>query len=203
MVLSAFIWSRIKVACHNSVNIIPNEEFHAVNLRPRVNIPDENSYYFGNLVVNAIVKSSMVLNDDNNNSRNESRWLYNFLALTKDSIEKIMSDGFIKEIREGKEDLRFIIEHFERKNKGEIISLGLSNLRSLPVYEADFGWEKPIWVTSATLVFKDVIILIPAGPSSNDIVNYINLISDDMAKLGNDARFIELTSRATHVHSKI
>ncbi|XP_010666058.3 stemmadenine O-acetyltransferase [Beta vulgaris subsp. vulgaris] len=203
MVLSAFIWSRIKVACHNSVNIIPNEVYHAVNLRPRVNTPDENSYYFGNLVVNAIVNSSLVLNDDNNNSMNESRWLYNFLALTKESIEKIMSDGFIKEILEGKEDLRFMMEHFERESKGEIISLGLSNLRSLPVYEADFGWGKPIWVTSATLVFKDLIILIPAGPSSNDIVAYINLSSDDMAKLENDARFIELTSKATQVHSKI
>ena len=59
----------------------------------------------------------------------------------------------------GRRDLEYIKEHFEKKSKGEIRSTGFSSFRSLPIYEADFGWGKPVWVTSATQVFKDFVLL--------------------------------------------
>ncbi|XP_021724740.1 acetyl-CoA-benzylalcohol acetyltransferase-like [Chenopodium quinoa] len=198
MVLSAFVWSRIKLSCYNSVNSIPYEVYHAVNLRPRVSPPDDQSYYFGNMVVNAIIKLCTTIND-----KNISNCQRHFLNQMNESIGKVNNDEFIREMQEGKEDLKFITQHFERESKGDIVALGFSNLRSLRVYEADFGWGKPIWVTSATLMFKNLVIFIPAGPSSNNIVAYINLNSEDMAKLENDKEFTVLVSKAPHATSKL
>lgn len=119
----------------------------------------------------------------------------------KESVRKIIGDDelFIRKMQDGKEDLRYMIEHFERESKGEIIAHGFSNISSLPVYEADFGWGKPVWVTSATLMFTNLIILIPASPSTKDIIAYINLTVEDMAKLETDLEFTSLVSKAPHV----
>ncbi|XP_021724742.1 acetyl-CoA-benzylalcohol acetyltransferase-like [Chenopodium quinoa] len=207
LVLSAFIWSRIKVACHKSANDIPYQVFHSVNLRRKLAPPnDEQSYYFGNIFVNAVVKLSMiqVLNDDKINDNNISNCQRDFLNQMNESIGKVINnDKFIREMQDGKEDLKFITQHFERVSKGDIVALGFSNLRSLRVYEADFGWGMPIWVTSATLMFKNLVILIPAGPSSNNIVAYINLSSEDMAKLENDKEFIAVVSKAPHATTEL
>ncbi|KAL2938717.1 Hydroxycinnamoyltransferase 1 [Bienertia sinuspersici] len=205
MVLSAFIWSRFKVACHNGVNKIPFELFHAANIRGRVGAPDEQSYYFGNMVVNAIVKPSLPFKEDEKADQESSLWWSGIVRQMEESIGNIMSnDGhFIRDIQKGKEDLKFTREQFEKESKGEIILLGFSNGQNLPVYEADFGWGKPVWVTSATLIFNNLVILIPAGPSNRDIVAYINLSDHHMAKLETDAEFNALVSKVPHVTSKL
>lgn len=204
MVLSAFLWCRVKVACHNFVNDVPHQTFHAVNLRSRISPSSGRFYYFGNTFVNAIAKLGVVSKNDANRTRDESL-MRNFLEQMNESISKILSnDGFIREIKQGSKDLRFVMEHFERESRGEIISLGFSSLRSLPVYEADFGWGKPVWVTSATLMYKNLVILIPAGPSSKDIVAYINLSAKDMAKLESDTEFTSFVSKMIpRINSKL
>ncbi|KAL2938709.1 Salutaridinol 7-O-acetyltransferase [Bienertia sinuspersici] len=200
MVLSAFIWSRVKAACHKGgVNKTPHELFYSVDVRRCVSPPNEQSYYFGNMVVNALVKpsSSMVIKDHKAES---SLWWGDIVRQMKESIRNIISDDgqFIRAMQEGKEDLKFTTEQFERTSKGEIMLLGFSNIQSLPVYEADFGWGKPVWVTSATLIYKDLVILIPVGRSNRDIVAYINLSNDDMANLEGDAEFNAFVSKAPH-----
>ncbi|CAO2812865.1 unnamed protein product [Amaranthus hypochondriacus] len=166
-------------------------------LRP-VNQPDEQSYYFGNMVVNAI---SDQLSDKSNK---ESLRMLEFLDAMKKSIARILkNDTFIRKMQDGREDLSYMTNHFERENKGEIVSLAFSSVSSLPVYEADFGWGKPTWVTCATLLFSNLVIMIPTCPSNKDIVAYISLNAKDMGKLENDLEFISLVSKAPHLRCKI
>ncbi|KAL9244316.1 hypothetical protein vseg_018103 [Gypsophila vaccaria] len=192
MVLSAFLWSRIKLACKrtNDDKSIPHEVYHAVNIRPKLKALSNSYYYFGNMVVNAIAKPSL---DDNDKSLCNS-----FLTTMGKSIEKIIGQsGFIERLEKGKEDLSYITEHFERESRGEIVSLGFSSLRSLPMYESDFGWGKPVWVTSATLVFNGTIIMIPGHASSDDTYAYVNLRPHQMACLEADQEFLSFVSKSS------
>ncbi|XP_074275135.1 stemmadenine O-acetyltransferase-like [Silene latifolia] len=186
MAISAFIYSRIKLLRTSGVNNIPNEVYHAVNIRPKVIIPPGCDYYFGNMVVNAIVNP----ND-------------NHLEATRESIKEIIGKSrLIDNMRNGKEDLRFMMDHFERESRGEITSLGFSSFRGLPVYEADFGWGKPVWVTSATLVFKDMVLIIAGDPSRQDTYVYVNLSPDEMSRLEADPEFNSFVSKsATFVNT--
>ncbi|KAL2943656.1 Vinorine synthase [Bienertia sinuspersici] len=199
MVLAAFVWCRIKVACYNSAIEIPNIVIQAVNIRSRLSLPDEQSYYFGNVFVNTVAKLSNVVPNDEN-YLNETL-MSDFLKQTKESIARINEeDGFVRRLQEGKiEDLRSIKEHFERESKGEIVLLAFSNVRNLPMYEADFGWGKPVWVTSATRMFKNMVQLMPASSTSKDIVVYINLSHENMEKLLADSDFNSLVSKLPHV----
>ncbi|KAK9676583.1 hypothetical protein RND81_11G087000 [Saponaria officinalis] len=150
MVLSAFIWSRVKLACtsiSSDNKSLPHEVYHAINLRPQVKTLPESYYYFGNMSVNAIAKPRL---------------------------------------QNGKENLRYIVEHYERKSREEIVSLGFSSLRSLPMYEADFGWG--------------ILIMIPGGASSEDtchtcLYQLDNLSPDHMARLQVDQEFMSFVSK--------
>ncbi|KAK9713134.1 hypothetical protein RND81_06G005500 [Saponaria officinalis] len=198
MALSAFIWSRVKLAREINGNQIPCEAYQAVNIRSKVHTLSESYYYFGNMVVNALAKLS--------NKHDESALCNSFMETMENSIEKIIHEkGFIEGLQNGKEDLGFMAEHFERASRGEIMTFGFSSLRSLPIYEADFGWGKPIWVTSATLVLNDIAIMIPGGASSEDTYVYVNLRPPQMANLEADQLFLSFVSNksANFVTSKM
>ncbi|KAK9697485.1 hypothetical protein RND81_08G040500 [Saponaria officinalis] len=197
MVLSSFIWSRVKLASNDKT--IPHEVYHAINLRPKVDTLSKSYYYFGNMAVNAIAKPSL---------DNDKSLCHSFITTIEDSIEKISrKNGLIEGLQNGTQNLRYMMQHYKRVTKGEIVSLGFSSLRSLPLYEADFGWGKPVWVTSATLMYSTTVIMIPGGASSDDTYVYINLKPDQMAKLQADQEFMSFVSKCptfgTFVSSKI
>ncbi|KAL2938707.1 Acetyl-CoA-benzylalcohol acetyltransferase [Bienertia sinuspersici] len=130
MVLSAFLYSRINVACHNDYNnqnnvVIPREVLHPVNIRHLVSPIQENSYYFGNMIVHAIAKPCLVVSkneDKNYNSlKNEACLLwYDFMKSAEISFDNIISkdSSFVSDMKEGKEDLSLMKEHYDRKSKG-------------------------------------------------------------------------------------
>ncbi|KAL9244315.1 hypothetical protein vseg_018102 [Gypsophila vaccaria] len=197
LILSAFIWSRIKLATSKSDRnkIVPHEVYHAVHIRPKVKTLSNSHYYFGNMTVNAIAKPSL----DNDKSLCNS-----FVATMRESIEKIIyKNEFVDKLQNGMEDLRYMMEHFERESLGEIVSLGFSTLRSLPMYESDFGWGKPVWVTSATLVFDGLIVMIPGGASSDDTYAYVNLRPDQMACLEADQEFLSFVSKSSSLSTVV
>jgi hypothetical protein len=52
----------------------------------------------------------------------------------------------------------FVVDNMERLRKGEeVFSLAFTSLCRFPVYEADFGWGKPVWVASARLLYKNLV----------------------------------------------
>ncbi|KAK9676676.1 hypothetical protein RND81_11G092900 [Saponaria officinalis] len=186
-VLSAFSWSRIILTSridndHNG-NDVPFEVFIPVNMRPNVSNPYENSFYYGNMVVNAIVKPLCDLGDD-------VALCCDFIEKVNNSVNNIINNNsdLIKGMKEGKEDLKFVTEQFERVSKGKIKLLGFSNVPSLPVLEPDFGWGNPVWSVTGTMV-DGLVIISRAGPYSKDFIATISMKKEDVAKLEADEVF--------------
>ena len=184
--LSAFIWSRFVAVSHGMAD---TERvctmLHAVNIRLRMDPPlPEN--YFGNIFRFAAITPSM---EDVKEGKCH--------ALAKqmgEAIEKIDGD-YIKKLREGIQHLNFQKERAEKFTKDEIDSFRFTSFCRFPVYEADFGWGKPIWVGSASLPFKNLVFFVDSGGSNEGgIEAWINSVEEDMAKFQGDDEFLSFVS---------
>ncbi|KAK3040780.1 hypothetical protein RJ639_029124 [Escallonia herrerae] len=130
--LSAFIWSRFMEATGgkddpSKIYII----FHAVNLRTCTDPPlPEN--YFGNI-------SRIALSVPSLGSEEECCGIMNKM---RDAIRGV--DGeYVKKIQEG-EHFNFLKERAAIIKSGELVSFSFISVCRFPLYEADFGWGKPV-----------------------------------------------------------
>ncbi|KAK7846629.1 acylsugar acyltransferase 3 [Quercus suber] len=64
---------------------------------------------------------------------------------------------------------------------------------NFPLYEADFGWGKPIWVTVARCAINGAILLMDAR-SGNGVEVFVTLEEQDMAVFERDAELLEFAS---------
>ncbi|OMO81448.1 Transferase [Corchorus olitorius] len=169
--LSAFIWSRFfavtkEKSSPDSFYMI----YHTVNLRTRFEPPlPEQS--FGNIYRVAVIVPDMDKNCDN------------LVSQTKESIRKIDKE-FVRKLQLG-ENLKIPTGDEEGDKKGEMVPFAFSSLCRFPIYEADFGWGKPIWVGCASWKTKNSVVLMDTA-SGNGIEAWISLIDEDMAAFASD-----------------
>ncbi|TYJ40927.1 hypothetical protein E1A91_A04G175400v1 [Gossypium mustelinum] len=177
--LSAFIWTRfIATTQANATHEGEDNRFyaivHAVNLRKRFDppLPDHS---FGNLY-------RIAMTIPTKNSQQDCRNLVNQIG---ESIRKIDAE-YIKQLRDGLgRHLEFMRESIESFMKGEMITFNVTSLCNFPVYEADFGWGKPVWVGSAGLTFKNLVVFM--DPINGDgIEAWISLKEEEMGTFEND-----------------
>ncbi|KAA8540714.1 hypothetical protein F0562_024367 [Nyssa sinensis] len=141
-VVSALIW---KCA-------MPQIAAHSVNLRGRIS-PPLPEHSFGNLFQMSITAAY---------GQPELASLVDQLRL---AIKKIDND-YVRQLQTG--DGHAVVmksdDHFknlgEAFSRGEVQFLRFSSWCRFPIYKADFGWGKPIWVSSAGMIFKNVIFLL-------------------------------------------
>ncbi|XP_022734602.1 vinorine synthase-like [Durio zibethinus] len=176
--LSAFIWSRFMATTQGK----PDPEklytvLHAVNLRTRMD-PPLPQYYFGNISRFAIALPSI-------NSEEEC---FGIVSEVRDAIRKIDGD-YVRKLQEGNGHLNFMKERAEKITKGEVVSFSFTSLCRFPLYETDFGWGKPIWVGSASLTFKNLVVFMDTS-SSGGIEAWINMKKEDMAKFESDVELL-------------
>ena len=62
-----------------------------------------------------------------------------------------------------------------------------------PFYEADFGWGKPVWVSSVNVPLRNSVCLL-SDKSGEGIEAWVNLHIDDMPKFEQDSSILEFTS---------
>ncbi|KAA8529712.1 hypothetical protein F0562_034188 [Nyssa sinensis] len=183
--LSAFIWSRFmastqaKLSDSNKIYTV----LHAVNLRTRID-PPLPEYYFGNVSRLAIAVPSVDSADKED--------CYGIVKNMRDEIRKVNGD-YVKELRQGDKHLTFIKNRAESFTKGEIISFSFTSLCRFPLYEADFGWGKPVWVGSASLKFKNLVVFMDT-PMGDEIEAWVNLMGEDMAKFEVDKELVAFVS---------
>ncbi|EEF47535.1 Salutaridinol 7-O-acetyltransferase, putative [Ricinus communis] len=180
--LSVFIWSRFMAA--TKVESEPGRVYlmlHAVNLRTRMN-PQLPEHSFGNYYRVAITIPS-------SDTEEES---YNLVRRMRDSISKIDKD-YVKKLQDGNEHLHFIKERAESFTRGEMATLNFTSLCRFPLYEADFGWSKPIWAGAPSLTFKNLVVFMDTV-SGDGIEALIHLKEEDMAKFQEDQELLQFAT---------
>lgn len=73
----------------------------------------------------------------------------------------------------------------EKVTKSGVVSFSFTSLSRFPLYEAAFGWGEPIWVRSANLTFKNLVVFMDTKTGCG-IEAWVNLKEYDMAKFEGD-----------------
>ncbi|XP_021902550.1 vinorine synthase-like [Carica papaya] len=178
--VSALIWKCIMAASQQKHGI-PRRclLMHAVNLRRRTPQPSSKNS-FGNQVWVAKARCRA----------DEGRELDQLAREIRVGISKINGD-FVKEIgrEKGKEMmLDCIKEIMEYGNQDEADCLGFSSWCKLGFYEADFGWGKPLWVSTIGLkapIFMNLVILTDTR-LGDGIEAWVTLDEEEIIILHND-----------------
>ncbi|XAR49614.1 Vinorine synthase [Bertholletia excelsa] len=183
--LSAFLWTKILAATQGGGGVPKTHSllFHMVNLRTRLN-PPLPELYFGNVVGYAMVVQPC----------NSKADVSGFVAQTREATRRI----------DGQYLGRFLYEHLVSnstllscaKEAAEVLQLTFSSTWRLPVYDADFGWGRPLWVTMAQQAKKNLIFFFPTR-LGNGIEALVHLKEDEMARLEADEEFSAFLSSAT------
>ncbi|XP_055801571.1 stemmadenine O-acetyltransferase-like [Solanum dulcamara] len=185
--LSAFLWTRLMASIH-----VERDEtkiygiVHTVNLRTRSNPPLPESL-FGNVMQVVVTVPAM-----DYNSTNEEQD-FELVKKVRESIKNINSEFVSGLQKNDQKHLSFIKEKANEQRKGGLVLFNFTSLCRLPLYKADFGWGKPIWVGSASLVLKDVIGFLDTK-SGNGIEAWVNLKEEDMATFEADKELLSWCS---------
>ncbi|KAG5628752.1 hypothetical protein H5410_000469 [Solanum commersonii] len=153
---------------------------HTVNLRGRTN-PPLHEFLFGN-----IMRSALVVPFFDKGSENE---VFEFMNKVRESIQEI-TNNFVSQFKKNdQQHLSLLQEKANEKRKGHLELLCFSSLCKFPLYEADFGWGKPIWVGSGRLAMKNIIGFMDTK-LGDGVEAWVNLEADDMAKFEVDKKLL-------------
>lgn len=181
--LSAFIWSRYVASTKDTG---PDEKLymvlHSVNLRPRFE-PPLPQHCFGNLYRAAMTAPFLSSGEE---------CYGRVMRQVREEIDKIDND-YMKSLQQGAEHLSAINESVDSVISGELITFSFSSFCRFPLYDNDFGWGKPTWVSSPPLTFKNLVVFMDTKEAGG-IEAYISLEEEVMAKFETDIEFLAYAS---------
>ncbi|CAN6721774.1 unnamed protein product [Malus baccata var. baccata] len=194
--LSAFIWRRYIAACtsqqqNNSADDVPAmyTVSHAVNLRTRMD-PPLPEYTFGNVTRTTISVPPIQVEPKEGSSSDPS--LYSVVSHVREALKQVDRD-YIKKLQEGEGFLSFLKERSSQVKRGEVVSFSFTSLCRFPIYDADFGWGKPVYAGSASFTFKNLVSLFDTT-SGDGVEAWINLKEEDMEKFEADEEVLKYVS---------
>ncbi|KGN62351.1 stemmadenine O-acetyltransferase [Cucumis sativus] len=178
--LTAFVYSRFLAAFKHDSEIRNDMSFlvnYTVNLRPKMNPPLPHDA-FGNYYFNVMIfPSPETLNDDEN--------CYGLVKQLREETNKIDGEMAKKFLNEDKELMKTVKEVASKVVSGEIVSCAFSSICRFPLYDVDFGWGRPVWVTFPALWFKNLVAFLDSkdGEGIDAIVHleerYMNKLEGD------------------------
>ncbi|PON39723.1 Transferase [Parasponia andersonii] len=191
--LSTFIWSRFAASTNDEHSAQSEKVYlliHPVNIRPKLD-PPLPEHTFGNLYRcgYSMFPSSALT------TCSSEEYGYEVVRQIRKGIKKVDMD-FLKMVQQGQDvQLEFIMEYAKDliMKGGQLVSLSFTSLCRFPLYDADFGWGKPRWVSSAALTFNNVVAFMDTK-AGNGIEAYIALKKEHMTKLETDEEFLKAIS---------
>ncbi|KAL0447213.1 UNVERIFIED_CONTAM: Stemmadenine O-acetyltransferase [Sesamum latifolium] len=185
--LSAFIWTRFISATEMKAN--PNKIYtvhHTVNLRPRLDPPLSDQYHFGNIFWMAVAAMPSV----GANCGSE------LMQKVKEAIRAVNRECVAQLLQGDIEYLNFLKERMGQANRSELVRFTFTSMCKFPLYKADFGWGKPVWVvTLAGILHKNLVVFTDTA-TGDGIEARINLRKEDMEKFEADLELQEFLSNA-------
>ncbi|XP_038999386.1 stemmadenine O-acetyltransferase-like [Hibiscus syriacus] len=170
--LSSFIWTRFVASTKEKP---AQDEFyvilHTVNLRTRFE-PPLSAQSFGNIFHLARTVPSMEKENDGGS--------YNLVSQMRESIRKIDKD-YVRKLRVGESG----------SFKGKTIPFIFTSLCRFPLYEADFGWGEPVWVSSANLGTRNLVVFMDTA-NGDGIEAWIHLNEGDMVEFGSNEELLNI-----------
>ncbi|XP_021832806.1 vinorine synthase-like isoform X2 [Prunus avium] len=110
-----------------------------------------------------------------------------------EEIEKIDSN-YMRKFQEGyQEHLDFMKKRTEKAAKGELVTFTFSSVCKFPVYDADFGWGRPTWVSMTAMRISNQIVFMDTR-NGDGIESYFSLKEEDMVKFEHNKEFTALLS---------
>ncbi|KAI8004438.1 Stemmadenine O-acetyltransferase [Camellia lanceoleosa] len=196
--LSTFIWCRYKAATRGEMVCgegIRYPVIQGVNLRTRLNPPLPNSYY-GNLSRFAIA----ILAPPALEKGAIGEDCGSLVSQMRDGIKKVNSD-YVRKLQEGGGGMGGLNSKKEEGgNKGgeegggdAVFTLAFSSIARFPLYETDFGWGRPVWVTFGVVNLDNMVVFFPTK-SGDGIEAFICMNKGDLAKLETDIEFLSFVS---------
>ncbi|KAL6190512.1 hypothetical protein ACLB2K_036906 [Fragaria x ananassa] len=107
-------------------------------------------------------------------------------------IDKI-DNHYMKCLQQGDDHLSELNESVHSVISGELITFSFSSFCRFPLYDNDFGWGKPTWVSSPPLTFKNLVVFMDRK-EADGIEAYISLEEEVMAKFETDIEFLAYAS---------
>ncbi|KAM2765434.1 hypothetical protein COP1_021485 [Malus domestica] len=186
-VVTALIYScaisALRSTSQSSLN--PTVFIHAVNLRTRVIPP---------LPKNSV--GSMIWAFTLSTAEDGVIELHDLVTQMKQSMTRFC-DSYAQKFR-GEDQWPAIFKECTQALRKEFSIANLMTYRCsswcrFPVYEADFGWGKPIWVTIASCSLKNAIFLIDTR-NGEGIEAYVNLEKQQLDVFERDAQLLAFAS---------
>ncbi|KAK3200736.1 hypothetical protein Dsin_024151 [Dipteronia sinensis] len=181
--LSSFLWSRY--AASTEIKKGPKRScllISPINLRKMTDPPlSDDSFGNGAGVAISIVSSNDDIEDEGYN--------YGLVSKLTVAISKLNKD-FVKKLQNGKPDLPVVWEGMDENTfKGELVYFTCSSFCRFPIYEADFGWGRPVWCAAGAVPCRNCTILIDTK-NEDGIEAWVHLTEEDMAKFETDKELL-------------
>ncbi|KAJ8751934.1 hypothetical protein K2173_000680 [Erythroxylum novogranatense] len=176
--LTAFIWKKfitnVRIEAGKTLVAI-----HPVNLRQKMN-PPLSEQHFGNL----IDLPGVAALDSN------AQTCQGFIRTMRDSIRKVDAD-YVKSLQV-EDAYYYVINERDRKvKKGKVVPFNFTSLCRFPIYDNDFGWGKPSWVSMARWYRGNFVAFFDAK-EGGAIEAWVMLTKEEMAKFEADSEIAAL-----------
>ncbi|KAK8659517.1 hypothetical protein V6N13_029717 [Hibiscus sabdariffa] len=103
---------------------------------------------------------------------------------------KAVDKEYVKKLQDGYNHLDGFREKAASYGKGETAVFLFTSLCRFPLYEADFGWGKPIWAGSGDREMKNVTTFMDTI-TGDGIEAWITLSEEEMAKFDSDEELLK------------
>lgn len=155
---------------------------YTVNLRPKMDPPLPPDA-FGNYYFNAMIfPSPEILNDPN---------CYALVKQLREETNKINGETAKFILNQDQTLVETVKDIASKFVKGEMISCAFSSICRFPLYDVDFGWGRPVWVTFPALWFKNLVAFLDSGDGDDDIDAILHFEERHMNKLEADQLFLQ------------
>ncbi|KAL5973692.1 hypothetical protein ACLOJK_030348 [Asimina triloba] len=182
--VSALIW-RTVMRMSNARESVATEW---VSLRSRMS-PPVPTHCFGNMAVPVTAVAD--IGECEGGDIDLQRYLEGKLR----EAMRIVDGNFIEELRRGPQKIKSVYEacKLDKYVDGAKNACHFTSWVGFPLYEADFGEGKPVWISIMCVPLKNSVMLLPTR-SGDGIEAWVNMEDKDMEKFEQDPELLSFVS---------